>query len=188
MEPESGSIRPAMMLKIVVLPQPLGPMMLTKSRSLMLKERSSRTRTSPALPAKDFRTFRTLNWTGTCCIARYPRQLVCQLYATGLIVKIHYYHDVMTAAQNPQSSCRLFGQRWSIRNQTIQVRPQCHAAIQLNSVRIRLVSGRVLPSPAVTSVNGGPTARLLNRMPSMAAGSPSQQAVIYLSKPQGEIT
>src|ERR1700676_13589 len=101
MEPESGSIRPAMMLKIVVLPQPLGPMMLTKSRSLMLKERSSRTRTSPALPAKDFRTFRTLNWTGTCCIARYPRQLVCQLYATGLIVKIHYYHDVMTAAQNP---------------------------------------------------------------------------------------
>jgi hypothetical protein len=43
------------------------------------------------------------------------------LYATGLIVKIHYYHDVMTAAQNPQSSCRLFGQRWSIRNQTIQV-------------------------------------------------------------------
>jgi hypothetical protein len=58
------------MLKIVVLPQPLGPMMLTKSRSLMLKLRSSSTRTSPALPEKDFRTFRTLNWTGMGCIAQ----------------------------------------------------------------------------------------------------------------------
>src|SRR5216683_1424102 len=53
-----------MMLKIVVLPQPDGPMMLTKSRSLMAKERSSSTRTSPALPAKDFRTLRTLSWAG----------------------------------------------------------------------------------------------------------------------------
>src|SRR5215475_1013621 len=60
MVPESGSISPAMMLKIVVLPQPLGPMMLTKSRALISKERSSSTRTSPALPAKDLRTLRTL--------------------------------------------------------------------------------------------------------------------------------
>src|ERR1700742_468767 len=58
-----------MRLKIVVLPQPDGPMMLTKSRALMSKERSSSTRTSPALPGKDFRTFRTLNWTGDGCIA-----------------------------------------------------------------------------------------------------------------------
>jgi len=59
-----------MILKIVVLPQPLGPMMLTKSRSLMLKLRSSSTRTSPALPEKDFLTFRTLNCTGIGGIAR----------------------------------------------------------------------------------------------------------------------
>jgi hypothetical protein len=52
------------------LPQPDGPMMLTKSRSLIWKERSSSTRTSPVLPAKDFRMLRTLSWTGAGCIGQ----------------------------------------------------------------------------------------------------------------------
>jgi hypothetical protein len=76
MVPESASMRPAMMLKIVVLPQPLGPMMLTKSRALMSKERSSSTRTSPALPGKDFLTLWTLSWAGPGAITPYT-QLVC---------------------------------------------------------------------------------------------------------------
>src|SRR5437879_6992752 len=76
MVPESGSSNPAMILKMVVLPQPLGPMMLTKSRSLMQNERSSSTAISPALPEKDFRTLRTLNWTGAACMAGNT-QLVC---------------------------------------------------------------------------------------------------------------
>ena len=65
-----------MMLKMVVLPQPLGPMMLTKSHSLMPNERSSSTAISPALPEKDFRMLRTLNWTGGDCMAGNT-QLVC---------------------------------------------------------------------------------------------------------------
>jgi hypothetical protein len=36
----------------------------------MEKLMSSSTWTSPVLPAKDFLTFRTLNWTGAGCIAR----------------------------------------------------------------------------------------------------------------------
>src|ERR1700730_14216270 len=63
MSPLSASSKPAITLKTVVFPQPDGPMMLTKSRSLMSNVRPPSTSTGPAFPAKDFRMLRNASCT-----------------------------------------------------------------------------------------------------------------------------
>src|SRR5580698_2918257 len=105
-----------MMLKMVVLPQPEGPMILTKSRSLMPKLRSSSTRTSPAFPWKDFRTFRTLSWTGIWCILGLTRNL----YATKETPRSGFQSmDYIAGSDFPGMLCIIFGQ--SVRSRMLQI-------------------------------------------------------------------